>query len=411
MTLPPLISPGPELSPAERQRYARQLSLPQIGELGQRRLGAARVLMLGAGGLGSPVLTALAAAGVGTIGIVDSDSVEISNLSRQTIYSMADLGLSKAEAAAANLRAQNPLVTVVPHAVRLTAANVLTIVAEYDIVIDGTDNFDTRHLAHDAAALLGKPYVWGSVLRFDGQVTVFWATAPTTPVTLSDLFPETPALNEAETCAVAGVLGSVCAGIGAAMATETLKLIVGFGDVLLGRLLVHDGLEGSWREIAFGRGDSRAALPLNSEAPAADAPAADAPLDRAATPLPVPEPVLPDFAIGIMPEFVSSAQLAGLLEQRVRGDVDFVLVDIREPWEREIVAIDGSVLVPLASLLSDAAREVMPPDENVVLYCHHGSRSDYARQVLDQNGWSSVTHLDGGVDAWSLTIDPAKQRY
>ncbi|POH62146.1 MULTISPECIES: ThiF family adenylyltransferase [Cryobacterium] len=402
----PLVSPGPPLTPAQRQRYARQLSLEQVGDLGQRRLAAARVLMIGAGGLGSPVLTALAAAGVGTLGIVDSDSVEVSNLHRQTIYTMADLARPKAEAAAAALRAHNPLIKVVAHQTRLTAANVLALIADYDIVIDGTDNFATRHLAHDAAALLHKPYIWGSVLRFDGLVTTFWVDGPAGGTRLEDLFPSTPGPDEAETCAMAGVLGSVCASVGAMMATETLKLIVGFGEPLFGRLLVHDGLDASWRELPYG-----AATATGVTGPLAPAAAADPPRDTSHSQVhthPIPVQAHPGAPA---PDEVTSAELAGLLADRQAGLADFVLVDIREPWERDIVAIDGSALVPMAQLLTDEARTVMEPDDRVILYCHHGARSEYAREVLRDNGWSAVTHLAGGVDDWVRQIEPDKARY
>ena len=417
----PLVSPGPPLTPAQRQRYARQLSLEQVGDLGQRRLAAARVLMIGAGGLGSPVLTALAAAGVGTIGIVDSDSVEVSNLHRQTIYSMADLARPKAEAAAAALRAHNPLIEVVAHQTRLTAANVLALIDDYDIVVDGTDNFATRHLAHDAAALLHKPYIWGSVLRFDGLVTTFWVDGPTGGTRLEDLFPSTPGADEAETCAMAGVLGSVCAGVGAMMASEALKLIVGFGEPLFGRLLVHDGLDASWREVPYGAAAPAGTVPAAAD-PAEDAAtgvtghlqpaaAADPPRDISHSQVhthPIP---VPPHAGAPAPDEVTSAELAGLLADRQAGTADFVLVDIREPWERDIVAIDGSALVPMAQLLTDEARTVMEPDDRVILYCHHGTRSEYAREVLRDNGWSTVSHLAGGVDDWVRRIEPDKQRY
>ena len=420
----PLVSPGPPLGPAERQRYARQLSLPQVGELGQRRLAAARVLMIGAGGLGSPVLTALAAAGVGTIGIVDSDSVELSNLHRQTIYDMTDLAQPKAEAAAAALRAHNPLITVVAHQTRLTAANVHALVADYDIIVDGTDNFPARHLAHDAAAELHKPYVWGSVLRFDGLVTVFWVDGPNGGTRLGDLFPSTPGADEAETCAMAGVLGSVCASVGAMMATETLKLIVGFGEPLFGRLLVHDGLDASWREVPYGASRTSSAAPATTATTtdAAATESAAAPPDDTSHsqvhthPVPVVSADSTDSdstdsdSTGTADE-VSSHELAGLLADRHRGGANFVLVDIREPWERDIAAIDGSTLVPMAQLLTDQARAVMEPDDRVILYCHHGTRSEYARGVLRDNGWSNVTHLAGGIDDWARRIAPHLPRY
>ncbi|MBX0298785.1 ThiF family adenylyltransferase [Cryobacterium sp. 1639] len=397
----PLVSPGPPLTPAERQRYARQISLEQVGDLGQRRLAAARVLMVGAGGLGSPVLTALAAAGVGTIGIVDSDSVEVSNLHRQTIYTMTDLAEPKAVAAAAALRARNPLIEVVAHQVRLTSDTVDALVSGYDIVVDGTDNFAARHLAHDAAAAQHKPYVWGSVLRFDGLVTTFWVDGPDGGTRLDDLFPSTPGPDEAETCAMAGVLGSVCAGVGAMMASETLKLIVGFGEPLFGRLLVLDGLDASWREVPYGATPTAA----STGGPEASA----RPHDTSHSEV-EPHPVAPPSAPPANDE-VSSTELAALLADRQAGRADFVLVDIREPWEREIVAIDGSALVPMAQLLSDQARAVMEPADRVILYCHHGTRSEYARDVLRDNGWSTVTHLAGGIDDWARRVEPDKPRY
>jgi molybdopterin/thiamine biosynthesis adenylyltransferase/rhodanese-related sulfurtransferase len=417
----PLVPPGPPLSPDQRQRYARQIALPQVGDLGQRRLAAARVLMIGAGGLGSPVLTALAAAGVGTIGIVDSDTVEVSNLHRQTIYTMADLAEPKAEAAAAALRARNPLIAVIAHQVRLTVDTVDELVAGYDVIVDGTDNFAARHLAHDASARQRTPYVWGSVLRFDGLVTTFWVDAPNGGTRLADLFPRTPGVDEAETCAVAGVLGSVCASVGAMMASETLKLIVGFGEPLFGRLLVHDGLDATWREVAYGArsadaaaagadaADANAAVADAADANAADADAADPP-DAPGTPEAPAAPEAPADA-SPAPGAVSSSELAGLLADRQAGIADFVLVDIREPWEREVVAIDGSALVPMAQLLTDQARTVMEPDDRVILYCHHGVRSEYARDVLRENGWSDVTHLAGGVDDWVRRVEPDKPRY
>jgi molybdopterin/thiamine biosynthesis adenylyltransferase/rhodanese-related sulfurtransferase len=413
----PLVSPGPALTPAQRQRYARQISLTQVGDLGQRRLAAARVLMVGAGGLGSPVLTALAAAGVGTIGIVDSDSVEVSNLHRQTIYTMADLAEPKAVAAAAALRARNPLIEVVAHQVRLTSDTVDALVADYDIVVDGTDNFAARHLAHAAAALQHKPYIWGSVLRFDGLVTTFWVDGPNGGTRLADLFPSTPGVDEAETCAVAGVLGSVCASVGAMMASETLKLIVGFGEPLFGRLLVHDGLDATWREVPYGAQSADAPAPVSAAEPVAtDTVGTDTVgTDTVGTDTVAiaPAPAAPAAVPAAQPaaDAVTSDELATLLDARQAGTAEFVLVDIREPWEREVVAIDGSALVPMAQLLTEQARTVMEQDDRVILYCHHGVRSEYARDVLRDNGWSNVTHLAGGVDDWVRRIEPGKPRY
>ena len=389
----PLVSPGADLTPAETTRYARQISLLQIGVEGQRRLKAARVLVLGAGGLGSPVLTSLAAAGVGTIGVVDSDTVEDSNLQRQTIFRTADVGLPKAVAAAAALTAQNSLIAIMPLSLRVTAENVLALVADYDVIVDGTDNFETRYLAHDAAALLGKPYVWGSVLRFDGQVTVFWAKPPAasgieTGVSLRDLFADDAEAAEGESCAIAGVLGSVCASIGAAMATEAVKLIVGFGEILLGRLLVHDGVDASWREIRFGPKEAAAqpaASFLSNATPTAPQ-TADSP--------------------SITPEEVRE-----LLAARAAGEAHFVLVDIREPWEHDVATIAGAVLLPMSHLTAESSLEVIPYDATVILHCHHDTRSASAQQYLAQHGWSDIRFMEGGIDAWSRTIDGDVPRY
>ncbi|WP_158437927.1 ThiF family adenylyltransferase [Naasia lichenicola] len=412
MSLAPLIDPVDDLSPAELTRYARQLALPEIGLAGQRRLKAARVLVLGAGGLGTPVLTALVAAGVGTVGLLDSDTVAESNLHRQTLYTPADLGALKVETAASVLRAQNPHVAVVPIAERITDENALALIDDYDIVIDGTDNFPTRAIAHDAAGLLGKPYIWGSALRLDGQATVFWSEPPEgSPFLLADLYPDYRTSVDDETCETAGVLGSVCVAIGGVLATEAVKLIVGFGEPLLGRLLVHDGTLGSWRTVPFSHDPARV---VSVELMDEDGIALDAivahymhPADsrRADTAAPRERPTA-----AMNPE-ISPQELHDLLEQRAKGEAKFVLVDIREPWEREIVAIDGSEFVPMGDLLSDEAKTVLPPDSNVILYCHHDGRSGQARDYLEGVGWESISHLTGGVHAWVRDIEPDKPRY
>jgi molybdopterin/thiamine biosynthesis adenylyltransferase/rhodanese-related sulfurtransferase len=416
MAHPPIVSPGAALTPAELSRYSRQLTLPQIGIDGQRRLKASRVLVLGAGGLGSPILTSLVAAGVGTIGVVDSDTVEPSNLQRQTLFSTADVGRQKAVAAAASLAELNPLVTVLPLVLRLTSANVLSAVADYDVIVDGTDNFETRYLAHDAAKLLGKPYVWGSVLRFDGQATVFWASPPAVlgeGVTVRDLFAEEPPADEGETCATAGVLGSICASIGSVMATETIKLLLGFGELLLGRLLVHDGLDATWREIRFGPA-ARGEAPRERAEASPSASIASHPVKPEPTPPKGFPMTQPDASTGLpepTAERMTPAQLKALLDARERGEQSFVLVDVREPWERDIVQIEGSELIPMSQLLSDEAREKMPQDDRVILYCHHDGRSGQARDYMAQNGWSNISDLGGGVDAWVTEIEPEKARY
>ncbi|HEU5241682.1 MAG TPA: molybdopterin-synthase adenylyltransferase MoeB, partial [Ornithinibacter sp.] len=243
MARPPLVPPGPELTAQERTRYARHLLLPGLGTDGQRRLRAARVLVVGAGGLGSPALLYLAAAGVGTIGVVDDDVVETTNLQRQVVHGVADVGRPKTASAAEAVHAISPETEVVEHRERLDAGNALDVVADYDLVLDGADNFPTRYLVGDACARLGVPHVWGSVFRFDGQVSVWWAGEGPC---YACVFPHQPPTDAVPSCAVGGVLGAVCAGIGSVMATEAVKLVTGTGEPLVGRLLVHDALRQTW---------------------------------------------------------------------------------------------------------------------------------------------------------------------
>ncbi|MBF4574082.1 molybdopterin-synthase adenylyltransferase MoeB [Herbiconiux sp. VKM Ac-1786] len=416
MPLPALVSPGPELTRAELLRYSRQISLPHVGVDGQRRLKDARVLVLGAGGLGSPVLQYLAAAGVGTIGIADHDTVEVSNLQRQTIHPDARVGERKVASAAAAVRAQNPLIEVIEHDAEVTPATVLELVSEYDIVVDGTDNFEVQYVVDAACALVGKPLVWGSVLRFDGQVTVFWATAGEgLDRTLDDLYPEQPDADAGETCSVAGVLGPVCAAIGAVMATETLKLLGGYGEPLLGRLLVHDALDASWREVPFGKAANRDTPGARRTRGAANI-GEPYSFTKQGTASSGPATALFERQSTVTSEStptpsITAPELKSLLEARTRGEADFVLVDVREMYENQLVAIEGSELVPLGQILSDQAREILPPQEKVILHCHHDARSQQAAALLRANGWEDVTFVQGGIDAWSREVDPSAPRY
>src|SRR3954471_15705369 len=329
VSLPPLVEPGPPLDRTEVERYARHLILPELGPLGQRRLAAAKVLVVGAGGLGSPALLYLAAAGVGTIGVVDADVVDVSNLQRQVVHSDADVGRLKVDSARERVLLTNPHVTVRTHPVRLTAGNALEIIGDYDVVLDGADNFPTRYLVDDACALLGKPDVWGSILAFDGQVGVFWAQHGPT---YRELFPAPPAPGTVADCATGGVLGALCATVGSVMATEAVKLICGIGDPLVGRLLVVDALSAAWRTIAVRPPAERTRVTelIDYDAFCGSAPA------------------LPDGEIDV-------TTLAAMLAARERGNDDFVLVDVREPWEAEIVAVPGAVAVPLARIEEDPA--------------------------------------------------------
>ena len=374
-------------------RFARQTALPQVGAAGQRRLAAARMLVIGAGGLGGPAATALVASGVGTVAIVDDDTVEESNLARQTLYRAGDVGRPKAATAAAALAALGPATSVLPVAERLDAGNADRLVSGYDVVLDGSDDYRTRRAAHDAALAAGIPYVWGSALGWDGQVTVF---APARPgsrgARLEDLFPPGSEVDPADSCAAAGVFGPVCAAIGALMAAEALKLVLGAGDPLIGRLAVLDALDGTWREVAFAPGPVGPGAPTSASAPAAGgAGPAEAGPARA--------------------ERIDPPELARLLREREEGRAEFLLVDIREPWERELVRLPGSQGVPMGTLLASAEAGMDAPEEPVVLYCHHGVRSEATARRLSELGWDRVTDLRGGIAAWTETVDPGLPRY
>jgi molybdopterin/thiamine biosynthesis adenylyltransferase/rhodanese-related sulfurtransferase len=381
----PLVEPRPAaLSAAELARYSRHVILPGVGPDGQRRLANARILVIGAGGLGSPALLYLAAAGVGTLGVLDADVVDESNLQRQVIHGQRDLGRLKVDSAADRIAQINPSVQVHRHPVRLDSSNALEIVRGYDLVLDGTDNFPTRYLVSDACELLGLPVVWGSVFRFDGQVSVFWAGRGPT---YRDLFPAPPPPGTVPSCAEGGVFGVLCAAIGAVMGTEAIKLVCGLGEPLLGRLLVFDALAMSWRQIRL------RAVP-----------------DRE----PVTELIdyerfcgLPGAETGT----IDVHTLRGLLTARERGQDDFVLVDVREAYEREIVAIPGAVHVPLGALLAPQGLDQLPPGLRVVLHCKSGGRSAKALAALRAAGRTDAVHVDGGVLAWVHEIDPSLRTY
>ena len=385
-TVPPLVAPGPPLTAEERARYSRHLLLPQIGDDGQRRLRAARVAVVGAGGLGAPVLQYLAAAGVGRIGIVDDDVVDVTNLQRQVVHGHADVGRPKVDSAADAVRAVDPGVEVVAHRVRLTADNA-DLLADYDLVVDGADNFPTRYVVNDACVRLGLPEVWGSVLRFDAQVAVFWGRPPrdwpVAPVQLRDVFPEPPPEGSVPSCAAAGVLGALCGQVGSLMATEAIKLVTGTGRLLLGRVAVLDALAGTWREV-----------PLRRAAP--PAPPGDT-SGMAAAPNPQPH------APGSLRE-VTPRELVRLL-----ADDAVTLLDVREPAERDIVTIPAEDLpIPLGELPVRVAE--VPRDRPVVVYCRSGARSGTAARYLAGVGYD-VANLAGGVLAWADDVDPSLPRY
>ncbi|MDQ0868691.1 molybdopterin/thiamine biosynthesis adenylyltransferase/rhodanese-related sulfurtransferase [Arthrobacter sp. V1I9] len=388
VSLDPLVEPAGELTPDEVERYSRHLIIPEIGALGQRRLKNAKVLVIGAGGLGSPALLYLAAAGVGTLGIIDDDAVDLTNLQRQVIHGVADVGRPKIESARDAIAALNPLVDVRLHNVRLDASNALELFAGYDLILDGADNFATRYLVNDAAAILGKPYVWGSIFRFDGQVSVFWEKHGPT---YRDLYPEAPPAGSVPSCGEGGVFGMLCAAVGSLMVTEAVKLITGVGRSLLGRVALFDALGGSWREIRVSK--DPAAEPITEltdyEAFCGITPAAQADTEHT----------------------VTATQLATMLASRNAGLKDFELVDVRESGEYDIVRIDGAVLIPQGRILAGEAWQELPQDRDIVFLCKAGTRSANVLAAAQKAGYQRVSHLDGGILAWVREVEPHKPVY
>ncbi len=406
--LPPLVEPGPELSADELRRYARNLRVPQIGELGQRRLRAARVLCIGAGALGSPALLYLAAAGVGTVGIVDDDAVELSNLQRQVIHAAGGIGRAKTASAAARIRELNPDVRVIEHRERIEAGSALELVGGCDVVIDGSDNFATRYVVSDACEIAGLPHVWGSILRFDGQASVFWAQHGPT---YRDLHPVPPQPGSVPSCAEAGVLGALPGMLGSALAMETMKLIMGVGTPLLGRVSICDGLDGTWTQIPLRRSLDAAPVtrmspfadPLRDGYPAAPAAPGPPPVARASSGAPGDETA---EAAAADPDLVSPRQLDALLRERRAGRAAFELVDVREPWEHRLERIDGARSMPLGEFTAGQAADALAGCGDLVLHCQAGIRSAEALSLLraaDESAGISrrIRHLDGGLSSWS----------
>lgn len=385
----PLVAPGPPLPSALRGRYARTEQLPGFGEVAQRRLRAARVLVVGAGGLGSAVLPLLAGAGFGTIGIVDDDSVEASNLPRQTIHRERDLGRQKTASAADAVHAIDAGIDVQVFPERLTAVNAERILGGFDLVLDGSDNFPTRYLVDDAAGLAGVPVVWGAVHRFGGQAGLSWAAHGPH---YRDLFPVPPEPGTVPSCAEAGVLPSVCGVIGSLMASEAIKVVTGEGDLLLGRVVVHDGLRGSFRELAYA--SDPGAEPITE--------LIDYDLFCGLTPT-----ASPATASAARPTTISATELAA----RLAAGRPHILLDVREPWEADIAELPGSLLVPLDVVVRDAAGVAGRLGEDpLVIVCHHGIRAETARRLLDDAGTPGLV-LEGGLDAWSREVDPSLTRY
>ncbi len=384
-------TPGlPALSAEELRRYARHLVLPHVGIEGQRRLKAARVLLVGVGGLGSPAALYLAAAGVGTLGLVDADAVDLTNLQRQVLHGTGAVGTSKLASAEARLRDLNPEVAIERHDVRLTSANALAILDGYDVVVDGSDNFPTRYLVNDACGLLGKPDVYGSIHRFEGQVSVFWAERGPC---YRCLYRDPPPPELVPSCEEGGVLGVLPGIVGTLQATEALKLVLGAGTPLTGRLLLVDALGMRFRELAL---EKDPACPLCGPRRT---------LDR-----------LIDYEAfcGVSSpatggEGMSLELTVQDLQQLLAAGAKPVIVDVREQWEFDLGHLDGSVHIPLGTL--PEGMETLDRSAEIVTVCHTGRRSLQAAHYMHASGFSRVRSLKGGVEAWSVQIDPSLPRY
>jgi sulfur-carrier protein adenylyltransferase/sulfurtransferase len=389
-SLPPLVEPAAELTRDEVARYSRHLIIPDLGVDGQKRLKNARVLVIGAGGLGAPTLLYLAAAGVGTIGIVDFDVVDESNLQRQIIHGVSDIGRSKAQSARDSIAEVNPLVDVRLHEVRVEPQNALELFEQYDLILDGTDNFATRYLVNDAAVLAHKPYVWGSIYRFEGQVSVFWEDAPGgRGLNYRDLYPEAPPPGMVPSCAEGGVLGVLCASIASVMGTEAIKLITGIGEPLLGRLMVYDALEMSYRTITIRKDPSTRKITelidYEEFCGVVSEDTADAAADSSITP----------------------RELRDLLDSGKK----VALIDVREPVEWDINHIDGATLIPKSMISSGEGLAKLPADRVPVLYCKTGVRSAEALAAVKKAGFADALHLQGGIVAWAKQMQPDMVMY
>jgi molybdopterin/thiamine biosynthesis adenylyltransferase/rhodanese-related sulfurtransferase len=389
---------SPPLSPDELARYSRHILLDELGVAGQQKLAAARVLIIGAGGLGSPAALYLSAAGVGTLGIADFDRVEAHNLQRQLLHDDSTLGDLKVTSAARRLRATNPFITVVEHPEGITAANALALFAAYDVIIDGTDTFSTRYLNNDAAVLTRRPLVYGSIYKFEGQVTVF-DPAKGAPC-YRCLFPEPPTAGTVPNCGEAGVLGALCGVIGSLQALEAIKLITGIGQTLRGRLLTYDALNQNFSTLKIPRAPAcRACGPhatITSLSPANyDFTCAPAPFE--------PTPAMPDFAVSLE---ISVEETQRLL---ATAPGDTILIDVREPYEFDICAIGGAEKIPMRQIPEKLVD--LPRDKHLLIHCHHGGRSLRVTEYLRAQGFSRVSNVAGGIEAWAERIDSSLRRY
>jgi molybdopterin/thiamine biosynthesis adenylyltransferase/rhodanese-related sulfurtransferase len=386
----------PQLTNDELGRYSRHLILPEVGMEGQQRLKAAKVLCVGTGGLGSPLALYLAAAGIGTLGLVDFDTVDSSNLQRQIIHSTKDIGRKKIDSAQEKLNALNPALNVVKHDTMLTSANALEIFAQYDIVADGTDNFQTRYLVNDACVLLNKPNAYGSIFRFEGQASVF---ATEEGPCYRCLYPEPPPPGLVPSCAEGGVLGILPGIVGVIQATEVIKLILGKGEPLIGRLLMVDALSMRFRELK---------LRKNPDCPVCGTnPTVTELIDYNQFCGIAPEPAEAAQVKNGIPQ-ISVKELKRRLDKKETNNDNFLLLDVREPYEVQIAQIGGK-LIPQNDVPNRLGE--LNPDQEILVHCRSGARSQKIAEFLKANGFQKVSNVAGGILAWSDEIDPKIQKY
>ncbi|MBR7829005.1 adenylyltransferase/sulfurtransferase MoeZ [Actinospica sp. MGRD01-02] len=390
--LPPLVEPAESLTIDEVRRYSRHLIIPDVAMDGQKRLKNAKVLCIGAGGLGSPALMYLAAAGVGTLGIVEFDTVDESNLQRQIIHGQSDIGRSKAESARDSVKEINPLVQVNVHEERLEADNVMELFAQYDLIVDGTDNFATRYLVNDACVLLNKPYVWGSIYRFDGQASVFWSEYGPC---YRCLYPEPPPPGMVPSCAEGGVLGVLCASIGSIQVTEAIKVLTGTGEPLVGRLMIYDALEMNYRSVKVRKDPECAVCGKN--------PTVTELIDYEA------------FCGAVSEEAQEAAKDSTITPRTLKQWIDegqnLEIIDVREPAEWEIVHIDGAKLIPKNEFLMGGALTGLPQDKKIVLHCKSGVRSAEVLALVKAAGFTDAVHVGSGIVGWVNQVEPQKPIY
>lgn len=386
----------PTLSPDELARYSRHILLDEIGLAGQQKIAAARVLVIGAGGLGSPAALYLAAAGVGTIGIADFDRVEAHNLQRQLLHDDASIGELKVVSAARRLRDTNPFINVIEHSEGVTVANALELFSAYDVIIDGTDTFPTRYLNNDAAVLARRPLVHGSIYKFEGQLTVF-DPADGAPC-YRCLFPEPPAAGTVPNCGEAGVIGALCGVIGSLQALEAIKLITGIGESLRGRLLTYDALRQNFQTLK---------IPRNSACPACGAhPTLTSILPENYDPASCSAPPPQNMSDQTVPIEITVEETQRLLANAA-GDT--LLIDVREPYEVDICSIAGAKVISLRQIPEHVS--ALPRDKHLLIHCHHGGRSMRAVEFLRAKGFPRVSNVGGGIDAWAERLDPTMRRY